>query len=256
MTVSRLHLSVAVLVCFAALGAVAAPAAAHAAYKDSDPQDGSTVSTPPSAVWAEFTEPLAQGSYLRVFDPCGTQVDHGDTTLSGYRMTVSMSGETSGRYVVEFMAISAVDGHHTTGDFDFTSTSGPACASDDGSAEPVAEPEPEPGDDPPGGSDDEAGSEPGAAGDDGAPGQGVGAGGRSGADERRERERERTDRKDEGVTGESGDLVGAAASQPDDAVDNVWDGIPLGPFFVALAIAAAIGAAGGRIYAGILGPRA
>lgn len=46
---------------------VSAPVAqAHAAYESSDPADGATVSSPPSRVTADFTEPLvARGSRLR-----------------------------------------------------------------------------------------------------------------------------------------------------------------------------------------------
>jgi hypothetical protein len=36
---------------------------------------------------------------------------------------------------------------------------------------------------------------------------------------------------------------------------SIWDGIPLGDFAISLVVAALIGAAGGRIYAGIVGPR-
>jgi hypothetical protein len=51
-----------------AIAGWASGAAAHAASKESGAADGSTVSAPPASVWAEYTEPPAPGSYLRVFD--------------------------------------------------------------------------------------------------------------------------------------------------------------------------------------------
>jgi len=110
-------------------------AAAHAAYKASDPADGSSVSSPPSRVIAEFTEPVVQDSYLEVYDPCGARVDNGDSLVASDRITVTMSADKQGTYTVIFNVVSAVDGHNTSGDFTFSSTGGAPC--------PGAEPEPE-----------------------------------------------------------------------------------------------------------------
>ncbi|HEV3473139.1 MAG TPA: copper resistance protein CopC, partial [Actinomycetota bacterium] len=70
---------------------------AHAAYKDSDPKDEASVSSPPSSVWAEYTEPVQEG-YLNIYDPCGARVDDGNTQVTGYRMTVGMSADRAGTY--------------------------------------------------------------------------------------------------------------------------------------------------------------
>lgn len=49
----------------------------------------------------------------------------------------------------------------------------------------------------------------------------------------------------------------AVASGPSDATaPSVWEGIPMGAFFVALGLSMVVGAAGGKIYAGIMGWRA
>ncbi|MDQ3646148.1 MAG: copper resistance protein CopC, partial [Actinomycetota bacterium] len=115
------------LVALAALGLSAAPAAAHASYSGSDPADDSTVSAPPSQVWAEFTEPLAEGSHLIVYDPCGDQVDNGDSQVTAYRVTISMNAEAAGTYTVHFAVVSSLDSHPTRGSFNFTSSGGSPC---------------------------------------------------------------------------------------------------------------------------------
>ncbi|MBA2725471.1 MAG: copper resistance protein CopC, partial [Actinobacteria bacterium] len=74
------------------------PAFAHAAYKESSPADKSTVSSPPTEVWAEFTEPPAQSSQLEIYDPCGERVDSGSASILAYRMTTTMSSDRQGTY--------------------------------------------------------------------------------------------------------------------------------------------------------------
>ena len=243
-----------------------APAAfAHAAYKSSNPADESTVASPPSQISAEFTEPLTESSSMQVFDPCGQQVDNGDSNPNGYNMTVSMSGDKAGTYTVEFKAQSALDSHVTSGQFTFTSSGGDPC--------PGAEPPPDPGSgggsggggsggggsggggggaavpqDPAepvgsGGSDDPAAAAPGGGGDrpngsgptrPGARGPRKG-GGRSGGDTT-----------DPIAIQNTGSTVPADEPAP-------WD-LPLGGVVLAFALCVMIGAAGGRVYAGIVAP--
>ncbi len=79
--------SIAARVAGAALFVVAlvlpiAPAWGHAAYTGSDPPDEGTVARPPSEVWAEYSEPIGPGSYLKIYDPCGARVDNGDWSYS------------------------------------------------------------------------------------------------------------------------------------------------------------------------------
>ncbi len=203
-----------------ALVALPGVASAHAAYESSTPANGATVSSPPSGVTAEFTEPLAEGSYLRVFDPCGDQVDNGDVQIVGYEMSVSMSASTAGTYRVGFFALSRLDPHDTSGEFSFDVTRGEAC------------------------SGDRAGRSSRST----ERGRGDGEQGARGGSKRP---------RGGGPGRSSVDVALAADAQETKVVQaSAWEGIPTRPFLAGLALAALIGAAGGKIYAGIMGPRA
>lgn len=244
----------------AAIVAAAPPAAlAHAAYKSSDPADRSTVASPPSRVTAEFTEPLTDSSSLSVFDPCGNQVDNGDSSPRGYEMSVTMSADKAGRYTVQFQAQSALDSHVTSGSFTFTSSGGDPC--------PGSEPPPEPktgggsgsdgggsgdGTEPaPGGGTSQAGADPGgSAGAVGNDGSGGGAPAKAGTG--------RSERPGRGARSGGGSRTGSpVAFQParDRAPDEPapWD-LPLSGVVMAFVLCVLIGAAGGRVYAGIVAP--
>ena len=239
---------------------LAGPASAHAAYESSDPANGSTVSSPPSRVIAEFTEPVVQGSTLAVFDPCGQQVDNGDSLVATDRITVTMSGEYTGVYSVSFDVVSAVDGHNTSGNFSFTSTGGDPCPGD----EPVQE-EPEPA--PNAGGNDGASDDPDSAGGGDSelvasndPGRGSASGAaRQAGDPNRSRNRPlaQAGQGDKGPAwwkqaASVANVIGAP-SEEEKNKESVWDGIPMGAFAAGLALSTLIGAAGGKIYAGIMG---
>jgi methionine-rich copper-binding protein CopC len=214
---------------------LAPPAFGHAAYKESSPADESTVSSPPSEVWAEFTEPVTDESFLLVFDPCGRQVDNGDSAPSGFRVTVTMSGGAAGKYRVEFHVISELDGHHTNGDFTFTSTGGEACPGTEAPEEESA-----------GGASESKGgggapseTEVGKAG--GAKAGGAKTDGGKAASASGSRGREALERRDPSrkiLAAERGDL----------------DEIPIDALLWGYAVAALVGAAGGFAYSAILGP--
>jgi copper resistance protein C len=119
--------ALAVAVVLGALLLTAGPAYAHAAYKSSDPGKNEQVSQPPSRVEVELTEPVADASYLEVFDPCGNQVDQGNSAVVGFTITVGVQADRSGTYAVAWHAF-AVDGHPTEGTFVFHSTGGAPCA--------------------------------------------------------------------------------------------------------------------------------
>lgn len=238
---------------------VPTPAYAHAAYESSDPANGATVSSPPSRVTAEFTEPVVDNSTLEVYDPCGTRVDNGDSLVAADRITVSMSADKAGRYRVHFSVVSSVDGHPTSGDFGFTSSGGSPCPGEDPAEEDTSE----------GGNGDPGN---GGAGDRSEPGNGSsgnglqgsatsGSGsGRAEADQRIDESAARNGSARDGrVTEASNDNAQGAESAPIaisfSDITSIWDGIPIGDFMIALVVAALIGAAGGQIYAGILGPR-
>ncbi|HWL64797.1 MAG TPA: copper resistance CopC family protein [Actinomycetota bacterium] len=233
---------------------VALPAWGHAAYKSSDPADGASFPSPPSQVTAEYTEPPDSASYLRVFDPCGRQVDMGNSSQDAVRnsVTVGMNGDAAGTYRVDWFVNSTKDNHPTRGSFTFTVQNGAPCPGQD---EPPDESAPEERDRQPGEPVDRDGT---TGGTSGRPGSGGSSG--SGGDR--------------GVTtdrGEPGRRPGGDGSRQRDDVDEPFEpgpvavdgprepglltGIPLGGLLMAYAIAAIIGAAGGLIYAGIMGYR-
>ena len=251
----------------AALVLATAPAAlAHAAYKDSPPADGETVASPPSQITAEFTEPMTDSSWLKVFDPCGNQVDNNDSQVSTSTMTVSMSADKAGEYTVEFAAQS-VDTHVTYGSFSFTASDGALC------------PDEEPEDPRDGGGGDGGG---GSGGGGGGSGSGSGAGSGSGSEATspetggpmasgggdggsrgkgaHAQHRKQASKKKSGDPGPSAqgrrkdrepvpfENTGDRAPGP-----SPWD-LPMGGVVMALALCVMIGAAGGRVYAGIVAP--
>ena len=242
------------------IGALAAfanaeAALAHAAYKSSEPPDGGRVGSPPTQVSAEFTEPLAGGSYLQITDPCGRRVDGGDVSITGYTMSVSMDGSAAGRYVVFYRAHSQLDPHVTQGEFDFTASMGAACAGSERGTGSTSG-----GGGGGGGSSGSAGGSPSGDGGPAAPADDAAAGStapRTGPERGQEavsggetaRSRLRQDR------GAKVPNIAAGRDQDPEA-RPVWEGIKLEPFLTSLILAAIIGAAGGKIYAGIMGPRA
>ena len=242
---------VAVAVAGAWVLALAAPASAHAAFKSSQPADESSVSSPPSEVWAEYTEPPAEGSYIHVTDPCGRRVDIGSPTLTGYRMTVAMAADKAGTYRADWFAFSSLDPHTTSGTFVFTVTGGEPCPGSGGSGGG-------------GGGGSSVGS--GGSGGTGSSATGSGAGSTDGSEADATFEREGTQDGGRGTggrgsnasqlrgdNGSGGPILVQAPEEPE--APPIWEGIPLTSFLIGLALAAAIGAAGGKMYAGIVNPR-
>ena len=257
---SRLPLTALGLAVVAMIVLPLAPAGAHAAYKTSDPPDESTVASTPSSVWAEFTEPPTDESNLKVYGPCGDRVDPGDSTVSGYRITVSVQDAHAGTYRVDFDVASKLDGHGTDGSFTFTSTGGEQCPGEDGETDDGSAGDEGDGSGPEGtgsgeasGSDDGNGSS-GSVGSgsdaDEASGSGAGKGDpstKAGAAKKRD--------KAEDQPAGSDDQELAGGTLPEEEKPGIWHGIPLSGFLMAMTVAALIGAAGGRIYAGIMGPK-
>jgi methionine-rich copper-binding protein CopC len=223
-------------------------ASAHAAYKDSSPQDEASVADPPGSVWAEYTEPLQDGSHLEIYDPCGARIDHDDTQITGYRMTISMTGDMSGEYRVTWVAASAIDPHVTRGAFTFTVTDGPEC---NRAAPPGARQEAR---------TKQEGSTSVGTGPDEASEEGTEEGARGTVSKSEAAEtRVKGNRIVARLPHKRGtDRVMAQERQPRQEPmreTGIWEGIPWDWFGIAMLLSAAIGAAGGRIYAGIMGPR-
>lgn len=234
------------------------PAAAHAAYESSDPGDGASVSSPPSRVTADFTEPVIDESYLQVFDPCGDQVDNGDSLVTADRISVSMSADKAGTYTVEFWVVSSVDGHNTAGNFTFSSSGGDGCVEEE---EPVEKKQTSQkssggnsgsvrGD----ASQDFAGNTSGEVTESQRSKSGTDGGRSENARRDADKGAIKSDAKRRKDVPAMADQVAAdfgpveVAQGPD-----LLEGIPLGAFLVGLSLAALIGAAGGFIYAGIMG---
>lgn len=235
----------------------ASPAWAHADYRGSTPSDGATVSEAPSEVVAEFTEPPAPGSTLRIFDPCGAQVDSGSYSYQGFplnRMSTSMSSDKAGRFSVEWTVISAADGHTTRGFFSFDASQGASCPGSDGSD----------GSDGSGGSGSEGSgtaarsstqtaTEEASVSNDGS---GTSSKSKKGS---AKRNATKATGKNDGSSSDGTDARGATLVQeerPEDEEERAAsDDIPVDWLIVGLCISALIGAVGGRVYAGIVSPR-
>ena len=237
-----------------ALALVPSAAFAHPAYKSSSPAADSSVAEPPSEIWVEFTERIEGGS-ITVTDPCGEQADHGDEemNLTQDRLTTAAHGDKAGTYTVDWSVLGS-DGHNTRGSFVFEATGGSSCP---GTEEPK---DPDKTDDPkpprerkPIQSDADNSGDPSA---DSSPGRG-------GSD--RSKKAGDHSRHSKGGSKNADSVKGTRQSRLDLAQSpetpaptgdrSIWDGIPVGDFMIALGVAALIGAAGGRIYAGIVGPR-
>ena len=108
------------------------PAYAHALLLRSNPAANATLTEGPAQVELYFTEALEPTlSTVSVFDSNGNVVDLGDIKVDPSdptRMTVSLHSLTDGVYTVSWKAISATDGHLTTGSFPFAVGSGNAQA--------------------------------------------------------------------------------------------------------------------------------
>ena len=240
-----LLLLAALVVCVLAM-----PALAHARYVGSDPSDGEKLSSPPSEVSAEYSEPLEPDSHMEVYNACGQRVDGGDVRVTGYEMAVSMSSDSSGTYVVAWTAASAIDPHVTKGNFTFTVTQGTDCNT--ASQQPPEEDEEQgPGSDPQRPSNDDA-----------RPDATSGSGEEQTASERggpadKKLRGKHTNHKNmrRAARASAREPVAQAQTQTPSEQDETSDDIPMSSLLVALGMSVVIGASGGWIYAGLLGPR-
>jgi methionine-rich copper-binding protein CopC len=95
----------------------------------SQPPDGAQENTAPERVSATFDQSLSELSVMQVEieDECGRRrVDDGDTRVEGNTMSVGVTEDGPGRYIVTYRA-EDTEGEVTTGDFTFTVESGPSC---------------------------------------------------------------------------------------------------------------------------------
>src|ERR1044072_5340731 len=99
------------------------PVLAHALLLRSNPRAIAVRRHPPVQVERFFSEPVeATLSTIQTFNSNGTQVEVGDVRVDSSdptRMTVSLHTIGDGVYTVTWKAVSAIDGHQTTGSFPF-----------------------------------------------------------------------------------------------------------------------------------------
>ena len=99
-------------------------ASAHAYAVSSNPTMGSTVKTAPSAVTVTFAENVnPQGSDILIYDVHDKQVSTGPAQVSRANeklMTVPMTADGDGVYLVQWHTVSADDGDPDIGSFNFT----------------------------------------------------------------------------------------------------------------------------------------
>ncbi len=101
-------------------------ASAHAYLAESVPMNGALLDESPLEVTAKFSQEVeSDGSFLRVMDDNGRQVDNGDSGLDLFdvdhkSMIVTLPNQLpDGQYTVEWVVISAEDGDPTDGAFTF-----------------------------------------------------------------------------------------------------------------------------------------
>lgn len=102
------------------------PASAHASLVGSDPEDGATLTSVPSAITFTFNENIGNPAYVAVTAPDGSKVEVGDVRAVDREVTATLVDPgQKGRYSATFRVVSA-DGHPVEGSIDFSTTTGRA----------------------------------------------------------------------------------------------------------------------------------
>jgi methionine-rich copper-binding protein CopC len=100
--------------------ATALPALAHNEFKSSNPKDGATLDTAPTAVELTFSEDLIDGqTTVTLAGPDGADTSAGTAQLSGAKVSVPLKPTKAGTYTVTWKVV-ADDGDVTDGTFKFT----------------------------------------------------------------------------------------------------------------------------------------
>jgi copper transport protein len=122
MQINRRHILLLVIVALFSAWAVV-PVHAHALLLRSNPAANAVLAQAPAQVELYFSEAVEPGlSTISVLDSNGKAVDLGDVRVDPNdptRMTVSLGSLLDGVYTVSWKAISATDGHLTSGSFPF-----------------------------------------------------------------------------------------------------------------------------------------
>ncbi len=233
---------------------IAGTAWAHPTPEAYGPDDGATISSPPSEVWVDMNEGFSSGQ-LYVYDPCGDRVDDGspeeDPIL--YKLTVGTSSNKAGTYTAVWTVLGD-DGHKTSGDWNFTVTDGSSC--------PAAEPGPDDDTDtnneqPDDGDDADEGdvSAAGGSNDDNADDPAAAFGGKGGNNKSNKGEGKHHNHKPKPEVADPAPDAGSTGPTTADTAPIAGD-IPVDWLLISFGIAALIGAAAGQIYVNLVGPEA
>ena len=118
---ARLTILLFVIACLA--GALVTPVQAHALPVRTIPPANAVLPRPPAQIEIYFNQAVDPTfSKIKVLDENGNRVDAGDVTLDpadNTHLVVSMQAVKDGVYTVVWTALSAADGHQTTGSFPF-----------------------------------------------------------------------------------------------------------------------------------------
>jgi methionine-rich copper-binding protein CopC len=134
----RGRFSAAALVAIVVVALLPAVAVAHAEFVSSTPADGDVVEGSPPTVTAVFTEPLADGSVMRIRNSAGEVVGEGRVDAANPERMVIEPGELApGEYSVQWRALAA-DRHQELGTFSFTVTAAAATLVPTASPTPAA----------------------------------------------------------------------------------------------------------------------
>jgi copper transport protein len=118
---ARLAVLLFVIACLA--GTLVTPVQAHALPVRTIPPANAVLPRPPAQIEIYFNQAVDPTfSKIKVLDENGNQVDAGDGTLDpadNTHLVVSMQPVKDGVYTVVWTALSAADGHQTTGSFPF-----------------------------------------------------------------------------------------------------------------------------------------
>lgn len=126
-----------VVVLLAVFGSASA-ASAHDVLESTNPADGSTVPTVPSAITLTLDNtPGTLGSAVQVKDASGTDWAQGNVQVLDHVATQQLKpGAPAGKYTVQWRLVSS-DSHAIEGTFSFTATSGAAAGGGSVAGTPV-----------------------------------------------------------------------------------------------------------------------
>lgn len=118
------------------LAVTTGPAAAHGDYRDSSPKPDEVLSEVPGEIVVTLSEPSTKDSGIVAKDPCGNVAE--DVSVSNNDIIATVSSEAQpGEWRIKWEAISAVDGHSTTGTFKFSVSGGADCTAEGSTPDPT-----------------------------------------------------------------------------------------------------------------------